>query len=40
MHIAVKKMMIWLQRLNGVQGDDSNEEPAGVLQASSYQNST
>ena len=26
-------------RQSGVQGDDFNEEPAGVLQASSYQNS-
>jgi len=39
MHIVVKKMD-WLQRQSGVQGDDFNEEPAGVLQASSYQNSS
>jgi hypothetical protein len=39
MHIVVKKMD-WLQRQSGVQGDDFNKEPAGVLQASSYQNSS
>jgi hypothetical protein len=39
MHIVVKKTD-WLQRQSGVQGDDFNEEPAGVLQASSHQNSS